>query len=467
MNYFEIVSSLRKSRKNIHRTKIELQQMQEQKFREIANYAYHYSAYYRRVFQQAGIYDRNLFTKPISDFPKLNKEEFLKNFDDIVTSNDLSMDSLRAFDGLELRKDKKYQDNYHLVHSSGSTGKPMYFVYDENAWNQMLIGIIRAALWDMSELEIIRLLLKGPKIAYIAATDGRYGGAMAVSGGVKSLKGKQLFLDIKTPLSEWIREIEAFKPNVIIGYPSAIKIVADLVAKGETQVNVSRVISCGEPLNINLRRYFSEVFCAKIINIYGASESLALGVETDESDGMYLFDDLNYIEVQDGEMYLTSLYNYTQPLIRYKITDQLTLKKVDQGFSKAEILLSRNEDLLWFEKSDGIEDFIHPLAIEGFCIEAMLDYQFVQDSNRSFTILVESALGADHDRIRSEFRMAMQEILDEKKLSNVKFAIKFVDRIEPNLISGKKQLIQKEYNLLSVEPEFSQSFHAEDRVYSK
>lgn len=217
------------------------------------------------------------------------------------------MDSLRNFDHSESKREKKYLNNYHIVHSSGSTGKPMYFVYDEDAWNQMFLGIIRAALWDMDTIEIARLLLRGPKIAYIAATDGRYGGAMAISGGIKSLKGKQLFLDIKTPLSEWVSEIETFKPNVIIGYPSAIKILADLAEKGEIQVKVLRVISCGEPLNTSLRKYFSNVFRAKIVNIYGASESLALGVEADESDEMYLFDDLNYIEVQDGEMHLTSL----------------------------------------------------------------------------------------------------------------------------------------------------------------
>ena len=63
--------------------------------------------------------------------------------------------------------------------------KPGYFVYDEDAWNQMLLGIIRAALWDMSMPQILRLLIKRPRIVYIAATDGRYGGAMAVGDGIE------------------------------------------------------------------------------------------------------------------------------------------------------------------------------------------------------------------------------------------------------------------------------------------
>lgn len=31
-----------------------------------------------------------------------------------------------------------YFGKYHMVHSSGSTGTPRYFVYDNAAWEQML-----------------------------------------------------------------------------------------------------------------------------------------------------------------------------------------------------------------------------------------------------------------------------------------------------------------------------------------
>lgn len=46
---------------------------------------------------------------------------------------------------------------------------------------------------------------------------------------------------------------------------------------------------------------------------------------------MLLFDDLNVIEVEDGVMYLTSLYNFAQPLIRYRVSDHLVLKEPMEG----------------------------------------------------------------------------------------------------------------------------------------
>ena len=119
---------------------------------------------------------------------------------------------------------------------------------------------------------------------------------------------------------------------------------------------------------------------------------------------MLLFDDLNIIEVENGVMYLTSLYNFAQPLIRYRLSDHLVLKEPMPGspFSRAEILLGRNEDLLWFEDTAGRRDFLHPLAVEGFCIEGLLDYQFRQTAPDAFEMLAEAAFEERKPAIEAE-----------------------------------------------------------------
>ena len=147
-----------------------------------------------------------------------------------------------------------YMGKYHVVHSSGSTGPPRYFVYDNVAWEQMLIGIIRGA------------------------------------------RAEQRFLDINTPLTKWSEAVREFRPNIIIGYPSAIKILAELTGREKEPLYIRRVISCGEPLSIGLRKFLENAFRTEVINFYGASESLALGVERRTDEGMILFDDLNVID---------------------------------------------------------------------------------------------------------------------------------------------------------------------------
>ena len=105
----------------------------------------------------------------------------------------------------------------------------------------------------------LRELIKSP-FADLVNSGGRYGGAMAVGDGIDGVGARQMYLDIKTPLNDWIDHVRKFKPNIIIGYPSAIKILAELVEAGKVQVQIKRVISCGEPLSAGLRKLLEKNF---------------------------------------------------------------------------------------------------------------------------------------------------------------------------------------------------------------
>ncbi len=445
MHYIKVLADLYRLKRNEKKSVNRMKDMQEKKLRKLLFYAWEHSDYYRRTFTAAGITENQLSTLPLSAFPTLDKKTLMEHFEELVTVRDVKQDELWRFDKEESIQQKIFRD-YHVVHSSGSTGKPGYFIYDEAAWNQMLLGIIRGALWGMSVLQIVRLLFGKPRIVYIAATNGRYGGAMAVGDGILEVGAEQMYLDINTPLPQWEDSIRSFRPNIIIGYPSAIKILGELAESGEVEVDVTRVISCGEPLNPGLRGFLEKVFHADVINIYGASESLALGVETGREEGLLLFDDLNVIEVENGKMYLTSLYNFAQPLIRYEMADYLFLKEPLQGspFSRAEILLGRDEDMLWFEDGSGNRDFLHPLAVEGFCIEGLRDYQFRKIDCSAFEMLAEVPEKEKRAAVRREMLEQMEKILREKKLMYVQFYVRFVKEILPDSRTGKKPLILPE-----------------------
>lgn len=449
MNYLKLLWELYALKRNEKKSAEEIKKLQEKKLRKMLLFAFENSSYYHKTFEAAGITKTNLGSAPLTQFPVLSKTDLLTHFDELITVPDITQDEMRQFDAEETVDRKPFKGSYHVVHSSGSTGKPGYFLYDKTAWNSMLPGIIRGALWSMSMPQILRLLARGPRIAYLAATDGRYGGAMAVGDGVDGVHASQMHLDIKTPLSEWIQQTQTFKPNMIIGYPSAIKILAELVERGELELKLIRVISCGEPLGNSLRRYLEKTFCTPVVNFYGASESLPLGAEIDPKEGMILFDDMNVIEAVDGQMYLTCLYNFAQPLIRYRITDHLTLQQPDSvsrsPFTRAVGLLGRNEDVLWFTDGRGNRDFLHPLAIEGFCLEGLLDYQFRQTSEDTFEMLAEVSQTASKEKIRQEMLRQMRGILKEKKLSYVQFYIRFVNKIQPDPQTGKKRLIVNEF----------------------
>ncbi len=249
MNCLKTLKDLFVFMKNTRLPESQMKELQNRKLRMLLHFAWEHSAFYRRTFEKAGITEEQLDNLPLSSFPTIDKSVLMEHFDELITVQDLHQEDLRKFDAETQADRKPYLGKYHVVHSSGSTGKPGYFIYDEPAWHTMLLGIIRGALWNMTVPQILNLLAGRPRIIYIAATDGRYGGAMAVGDGIDGVGAKQMYLDIKTPLDDWIDNVRRFRPNIIIGYPSAIKILAELAAKGKVQVQIKRVISCGEPLS--------------------------------------------------------------------------------------------------------------------------------------------------------------------------------------------------------------------------
>lgn len=168
---------------------------------------------------------------------------------------------------------------------------------------------------------------------------------------------------------------------------------------------------------------------------------MALGVETNPAEGIVLFDDLNYIEVIDGQMYVTSLYNKIQPLIRYQLSDKLSIKKDATlgkcNFTRAESILGRDEDMMWFEDQKGNREFLHPLSVEGICIKGVIDYQFRQVTKEVFEIVVETEEDADLKRIHMELTELINSILEKKKMQFVHYNIQYVDQIKPDSRTGK------------------------------
>ena len=450
MGYIRLLWDLYQLKRNTAKSEEQIKILQDKKLRKLLRYAYQNSAYYRRTFKQAGISEKNLDRIPLKQFPVITKELLMQNYDELVTDSKVKQEELRKFDESPASRSENYLGRYHIIHSSGSTGIPRYFVYDDKAWGQMLLGIIRGALWGMGMIDILKLLAGKPRILYIAATDGRYAGAMAVGDGISGLHARQEYLDINEPIEKGNQKVIKFNPNIVIGYPSAIKLMAEQVRAGRVPNHVKRVISCGEPLSTGLRRFLEDTFQCPVINFYGASESLALGLEEKTGDGMVLFDDMNVIEVEDGEMYLTCLYNFTQPLIRYHLTDTLRPKKRlsndPYGFSRAEVLLCRNEDEMWFQKTDGTEEFIHPLSVEGICVDGLKDYQFVQTSDKAFQIMAEISKDASKETITHGIESIIEPLLSDKALENISYEVCFVETIAANPGTGKKPLIVKMMN---------------------
>ena len=110
--------------------------------------------------------------------------------------------------------------------------------------------------------------------------------------------------------------------------------------------------------------------------------------------------------------------------------------------SSVDVVLCREEDVLWFETKNGRE-YLHPLSIEGFCIDGLLDYQFRKDSDNSFEMLAELSDITLSDQVKQAVARQMKSVLEKNGLRDIAFTVRFVNQILPDINTGKKLLIIK------------------------
>lgn len=140
MKYGKLLWELYQLKKNSRITSEEMKDLQNKKLRAMLHYAWEHSDFYRRSYKKAGISENELDTLPLSAFPSIDKSILMEHFDELVTVSQLRQEDLRKFDADVEASRKPYLDKYHVVHSSGSTGTPCYFLYDEAAWGQDASG---------------------------------------------------------------------------------------------------------------------------------------------------------------------------------------------------------------------------------------------------------------------------------------------------------------------------------------
>jgi phenylacetate-coenzyme A ligase PaaK-like adenylate-forming protein len=193
------------------------------------------------------------------------------------------------------------------------------------------------------------------------------------------------------PLPEIVERLNALQPKSLSGYASTLALLAGEARSGRLKVSPVGVATCGEPLLPEVRAEIESVWPVHVYNFYGMSEGL-YAFPCRAGDAMHLPDDLYYVEpvdeagrpvppgTQAAKLLITCLYNLTEPLIRYEVTDQLVVlpEPCPCGLAMRRIdhLVGRTEDT--FTYAGGVR--VHPLTIEaplGRCRHVVW-YQVIQ-----------------------------------------------------------------------------------------
>lgn len=265
--------------------------------------------------------------------PSMTKDDLMANWDAVVTDRRLTLDLVEGhLAGLE--SDAYLFDELHAVASGGSTGRRGIFVFGWRAWATGYAGFLRPTLLDRAVTpELAALPIR---MAMVGARNATHMTSAMPQTFANPTVDVALF-PVTQPIGQIVAGLNAYQPLALMGYPSMLALLAVEARAGRLRILPRRITTTSEPLLPEVRQVLTEAFCAPVANMYGISEAGPIGVGCFRGPGIHLCDDLVVVEpvdlagrpvppgVRSDKVYLTAISNPTLPLIRFELTDQVTV----------------------------------------------------------------------------------------------------------------------------------------------
>lgn len=339
-----------------------------ERLRELVAYAREHSPYYRELYRDVG---------PdfcLEDLPPTGKRELMDHFDDWCTDRAITLDKVKRFMENLDNIGRKLDGKYLVFTTSGSTGNPSVVLYDKTTNN---VASALAVLRSYARKEDMKAFLKrGKKSAGLFAANGFYLGYGTMRHQLIKMpfkKGQMMPLDVQAPIEETVARLNEFQPAMLGGYPTALTLLADEQAAGRLHISPAVIMTGGEYLGDDVREKLGNAFGGYVQTNYSCTEGGSVAHEC-RKQHFHLNEEWVIVEpvdeqnrpapdgVQSAKLLLTNLNNYTQPLIRFEITDRVILHHEPCGCGEEAPWLEiegRTDDILTFE--NGVR--IPPLAL--------------------------------------------------------------------------------------------------------
>lgn len=327
--------------------------------------------------------------------PTMTKSDLMDNFDAIVTDPRVTLEMCEAV--LNGRDVGEYLfDEYRVVASGGSSGRRGVFVYGWDAWAMCYASIVRFQQRDWSRDP---RLAGVPRVtAVLGAADASHMSA-ALGRSFSSDDSPRHAVPVDQSIEAIVARLNELNPTVLMGYSSFLAIIAAEADAGRLRIAPRRVVAISEPLLAEARAVIERTWGVPVANGYGMSEGVFTGAC---GQSMHLPDDLCIVEpvgsgrppfdVGDtaGGVLITNLYNPLLPLIRYEVSDELTLLDGVCGCGSA---MTRIADPLG--RADDVFSFGHSVVVHPHLFRSVLgrssiaEYQ-VRQTDRGAHIRVVS-----------------------------------------------------------------------------
>lgn len=378
------------------------------------------SVYYQRVFHQSGVTSRMAPFETLQRLPHLSKEVLRSIPRDLLT-------------------ERRVPRGTQVFRSSGTTGTPTEVYYTKDFHGLTLaIAEARNLNWAGATYRDRRVMFGVRKVCRFNQKRPpfwRYSPA-------EDLAYCSIYHLSREFLPAYLRFLRYYKPRVVMGYPSALRTIADFaIETGDLPAAAKVIVTTSETVTDETRAVMEAAWRCRVFDRYGAVEGCVFASQC-ESGRYHVSPDIGIIEIVDeqnkpcgpgqlGRVVATGLYNCLQPLIRYELGDVACWAREQKcpcgrAMPIIERIEGRFEDMC--VTPDGRCMLRFDTVFKG--ISAIREAQVVQEAANVFVINIVPAGGFDEnsqDRLKQNMRL---------HAGNVKVEIRLLGAI-PRTQSGK------------------------------
>jgi len=420
----------------------QLVEQQRRRLDATLRHAVEASAYYKDVLGRS--VDAGA---PLEELPILTKPTLMEQWDRIVTDPRLRLRDVEAHLAGE-RPGTLLLGDYRVCATSGTTGERAVVVYDQAGWHQVVANLLRfvAMIGASPDSRVIGVGAPTPlHLTNRAFAELRAGRSDAPR------------LSVITPLPEVVDALNAYQPELVVTYPSFIRRLVEEQEAGRLRIRPQKLSSTAEALAPEVRDLARRAWAVDILDSYGCTEGGLLGLECPAVAGIHVAEDLLAFEAVDEHwrvvppgspsagVLLTTLFNGVLPLIRYELSDVVTMADgpcpCGRPFARVASIVGRREEYLSLRAGGGGDVRVHagrllsPLA----GVEGLRQFQIVPASERLRLVV------SVRDEARSEDVAAAAAATVRKALrdvgADVHVTTEVVDQIDRVGTGAKERLV--------------------------
>lgn len=320
---------------------------------------------------------RGLEDAPLEALPTTTKIDVVEHFDELVTDRSLSAAGLRA----AVDRGDVTLGRYRIAASSGSSGRPGLFAFGPDEWIELLAAAARSRL------------VAGRPATGPARRSAKIGSpspwhlSTQLAGTLSDPRRPSLTLDATSGLDHLVDRLQAWRPDVLTGYPSVLAALADAQQDGRLDIAPAQVFSGGERLSPTTRQRIEAAWGTDPFDQYVTTEAGFIAIDCPAHEGLHILDDHVVVEVVEGAVLLTVLGSRTLPLIRYELGDVVVEASgpcsCGRRSPRIGTVSGAARELLRLPSTDGGVVAIHPVAVTAALDRADVSgWQLVQEPER-------------------------------------------------------------------------------------